>query len=309
MITQNTVFVLGAGASHPYGFPLGRQLRNKVMQRTAPSSRRQWAELLKDLQIGRSEIAQFHRGLAESQLPSVDWFVERRPEFLRIGKAAIALGLIPCEQPEKAVPRGGAPHWYGYLYSKMDTPLEEFGDNQVTFVTFNYDRSLEYFLVTALKATHGISRDKAAEVVSRIGIIHVHGRLGPLPWDAPEGVAPRMFEPAVSADALTIAMKHIVIMPEVEEGSEGFARAQTALRSADRIYFLGFGYHEKNLERLGVQHCDKGQLAGGTAYAMRWAQRQEVYSRWRIPIRLAPNRARKHIEDYEVLSFLQEFVF
>ena len=33
MITVPTVFVLGAGASHPYGLPLGYQLRLNILDR------------------------------------------------------------------------------------------------------------------------------------------------------------------------------------------------------------------------------------------------------------------------------------
>ncbi|KTC84243.1 MULTISPECIES: hypothetical protein [Legionella] len=32
MFKQNTVFVLGAGASYPYGFPLGKDLMIEIIQ-------------------------------------------------------------------------------------------------------------------------------------------------------------------------------------------------------------------------------------------------------------------------------------
>lgn len=30
MITENTIFILGAGASKPYGFPTGAELREQI---------------------------------------------------------------------------------------------------------------------------------------------------------------------------------------------------------------------------------------------------------------------------------------
>jgi hypothetical protein len=46
---------------------------------------------------------------------------------------------------------------------------------------FNYDRSLEHFLFTALKYSSGKSDDECAGKLKTIPIIHLHGDLGALP--------------------------------------------------------------------------------------------------------------------------------
>lgn len=88
MIRRQTVFVLGAGASYPYGFPTGEGLVNEVIS-LAGLDRTLDAFLYNgcvDLDVKR-----FARDLADSDSPSVDSFLEHRPDFLRIGKLAICL--------------------------------------------------------------------------------------------------------------------------------------------------------------------------------------------------------------------------
>ena len=38
--------------------------------------------------------------------------------------------------------------------------------------------------------------------------------------------------------------------------------AQTALRQAEFVYFLGFGFDERNLSKLNVPHCLQGVVRG-----------------------------------------------
>ncbi|WP_426533657.1 hypothetical protein [Bradyrhizobium sp. McL0615] len=52
--------------------------------------------------------------------------------------------------------------------------------DDVSFITFNYDRCLEYFLHHALQLMYGIQRQRAAEIVSRANIIHPYGSVGSL---------------------------------------------------------------------------------------------------------------------------------
>lgn len=128
MIEEKTVFVLGAGASRPYALPTGGELRDIVLRsmrwRGGP-----WTTYLSELDFDQSEVEGFTRHFRESPRPSVDLFVEHRPEYLRLGKAAIALALIPCEQPERVFPTPNQAtqdflkdNWYQYIFGKMNAP-------------------------------------------------------------------------------------------------------------------------------------------------------------------------------------------
>ncbi len=86
MITSNTVFVLGAGASAPYKFPVGWRLREMICQATNPTS--QVAKTLLALGCHSEEIRHFARGFQKSNLASIDAYLSRRVGEVDIGKAA-----------------------------------------------------------------------------------------------------------------------------------------------------------------------------------------------------------------------------
>ena len=75
----------------------------------------------------------------------IDAFLTVGQSF-NVGKLAIAYCLMLFEDETKLYQpdgdlRGG--NWYAYLVGKLDLTFEEFGNNKLSIVTFNYDRSLE----------------------------------------------------------------------------------------------------------------------------------------------------------------------
>lgn len=70
-------------------------------------------QLLGDMGISQQEITAFRENLLGSQQPSVDAFLEYRPEFEKVGKAAMAMILLPAEDASKSrlFPEG-TQHWY-----------------------------------------------------------------------------------------------------------------------------------------------------------------------------------------------------
>jgi hypothetical protein len=184
VITTPTVLVLGAGASYPYGFPTAKELKGLICEtfshREAPASR-----LLGDnSDYSPDEFFGFREAFLKSGQPSVDAFLERRPSFLGVGKLAIAYCLIPFEDEAKLYRpdflRGG--DWYEYLSVKLSSSFEEFGNNKLSIITFNYDRSLEQYLLNSLVNLHGRTFDECAKTLAKIPIIHVYGQLGEHPY-------------------------------------------------------------------------------------------------------------------------------
>lgn len=246
MIVEPTVLVLGAGASAPYGFPTGRRLlleicRDLANEGTPLSQNMSSCGYTRDVQKA------FEYALFSSMQTSVDAFLEKRPEFLDIGKAALSCALIPYERLDHVNNRTSTMQWYEYLFNKMDSLWDEFGKNKLSIVTFNYDRSLEQFLFSAL--THSFGRDEAetGQLLRRIPIIHVYGQLGQYPRIA-EGVG-REYSQTVNPEIVRRCVSEIKI---VHEGADNnlFSEARKLLLEARKVSFLGFGYHEINLERI-----------------------------------------------------------
>ena len=188
MFTTPTVLVLGAGASYPYGFPTAKGLKELICEQFS-STRATASQLLSCLNPEGSkftpeEFSEFTEAFLKSGQPSVDAFLERRPEFLGVGKLAIAFCLMPFEREEKLYhpdPERGE-DWYEYLSVKLNSSFEEFGENKLSIITFNYDRSLEHYLLNSLINLHGKTRDECAKALAQIPIVHVYGQLGERPY-------------------------------------------------------------------------------------------------------------------------------
>ena len=185
MITKPTVLVLGSGASIPYGFPSGKDLLRSIHGELNPRNADFWSPLFNDCGIDTRHVEEFRSELYSSQLSSVDTFLEHRPEFLEVGKLAIALNMVAREDEDWLLRFDGRDEgFYRYLYDRMDTQFELFGENKLTVITFNYDRSFEHYLFKALLHSHGRSAEDCASILAAIPVVHVHGSLSTLPWQA-----------------------------------------------------------------------------------------------------------------------------
>lgn len=249
MVTKETILVLGAGASVPYGYPTGKQLAHQIIQGENDN------ELIKELLImgiDDEKLKAFFRDFAMSSSPSIDAFLEYRQEHLEIGKLIVARLLIQCEHEKKLF---GTDDWYQYLWQHLGTSFDEFGNNKLGIVTFNYDRSLEHFLFNALKGKYGKTDEETADKLKQIPIVHVHGQIGQLPWQSSNNG--RGYRRRHTPEELKKSSSEIKVVHESTGNAEAkFNEAIVLLNKATNIYFLGFGYHKLNLERLKIIDLD-----------------------------------------------------
>ncbi len=294
MINVPTAFVLGAGASMDYGFPSGRGLLMSLC-RELRNENSKLTLTLYDLRFPINIINDFCKALDLSMLQSVDAFLEQRPEFMEVGKAAIAAALIPHEDPAQFA-RKESQRWYEYLFNRMVSSKSDFHKNRVSFITFNYDRSLEYFLLNVIKNTYGINDLESSKILSAIPIIHVHGQLGSLPILSDKG---RAYKTLLRHDILQQCIPEINIIHESVDNNPVFSQARDLLFRAEKICFLGFGYHPINIERLKIKELLKTHYMAGSAYGIGNAERQIVQSMFSQKINLG-NR------EHGCLDFLRE---
>lgn len=247
-IQTPTVLVLGAGASADFRFPLGYQLRDRVLQYCRQKDGR---ELLANFAHER-EIDQFYAELRYSNLRSVDAFLEKNTEFMTLGKHAIAAVLLPSESEEYLFPpQAPQEHWYSLLADRLGYEHEQWALNQLSIITFNYDRSLEHFLTKVLAQRRRIKdSDVAYSVVRSLTIVHVHGMLGAYTESAPDGDEALPYGAQVNARNVSAAAGRVLVVSEATDTLPTFDRAHALLSSAKRIYFLGFGFHHDNVRRL-----------------------------------------------------------
>lgn len=244
MIKERTVLVVGAGASKPYGFPLGSELRDAVIRSAANAA---MSARLDPIGGYDDELAEFAGDLAESGYSSVDAFLENRSEWTKIGKAAMSLCLLSSEMQSLSKlfpPNQPGDHWYETLWSRWGgRSWPSFKSTPLTIVTFNYDRSLEHYLVHVAANNYGLRHETVAR---HLPIIHVHGSLGEY-CEYPYGAE-------VTDDVHFTARNAIRIVHEAQKDDPNVLKAQEAIQASDRVLFVGFGYHPQNMARLGFAH-------------------------------------------------------
>ena len=178
MITTRTCLVLGAGASAPFGYPVGAALTESIKSELNPSQPSRLKNDLMSAGFSSERLMLFRDALRYSQRLSIDAFLEDwKEDFMDVGTAAIAASLIRWEDPDVVIDQ---PNWYRRLFHEM-TDGDDFSKNLLRIVTFNYDRSLEFFFYWALQGRYRISGEEAAKWFAKFPIVHMYGNLGSLP--------------------------------------------------------------------------------------------------------------------------------
>src|SRR5439155_25433611 len=139
---------------------------------------------------------------------------------------------------------------------------------KLAVITFNYDRSLECFLLNALKSSFNKKDDECIKVLNKMPIIHLHGQLGTLLTGSndPNHLS---FDARCTPEVIERCIPQIKIIHEVNVSDDPeFKRAHEVLKKSERICFLGFVYDKTNLLRLFAPF-DPGflvkKMLGGTA--------------------------------------------
>lgn len=98
---KNAVFVLGAGASCPYGFPTGKDLREQILSKYASDWKAYLSAKVRDNPLISQEIRlakEFEEKFRKSSTKSIDLFLARNPEYSRAGKRAIIFRILDAER-------------------------------------------------------------------------------------------------------------------------------------------------------------------------------------------------------------------
>lgn len=137
--------------------------------------------------------------------------------------------------------------WYPLFFQKITEgcDINDFIERikDVSFIIFNYDRCFEYYMTHALCVYYKISKAFAEGIVEKMDIIHPYGDIGDIrkvPLDV-----------SFSIDELLKLSKNIRTFAE---DSEETRKERTAIKHlvdrTNRIIFLGFAYHQMNLNLL-----------------------------------------------------------
>jgi|SRR5688572_14212928 len=313
MIKQKITLILGAGTSYPYGFPLGTKLMDNVikdLQEENGARSHEFTELLKGMGFDYKLQQKFAKELDGSKLPSIDAFLqERGTEFQALGKTAIAAALIPYERPDNVMlmdsrlsSKEQGRRWYHYLLDMLGRS-KDFPDNNLSIITFNYDRSIEYFFFNTIKYRFGLNEQEAIRLLKTIPIVHFYGQLGKFDFLDPNG---RAYSPEVNPTSVKKCVNEIHLMYEERDELDStfsYQAAYDVIKETQSLIFLGFGYHEPNLERLKLREY----FTGGEIVASFCGKKDGEKARDRERLLLyTSHRLKPKLYDGTVLGFLQD---
>jgi hypothetical protein len=267
MITKPTVFILGAGASKPYGFPLGLELREIICDLTYNrAAHYEWVRnLTTHSNFTNDQIEEFRSVFTGSQTASIDSFLSRHSvQYGAIGKAIIASIIIGFEKSQLFASHNISDNWYFNLWNTMQSgahAIDDLSQNNVKFITFNYDRTLEFFLYTACKNTFAIEPDIALSAIKKFPILHLYGSLGNFNFVDQDNA--REFSAELSPIKLALASAALKVIPEARDDDIQFKQARNWLREAESICFLGFGFDPINCKRLNLFNILEAKIEQG----------------------------------------------
>ena len=247
------------------------------------------------------EIFNFVDALANCGRDTIDEFLTHNSRFDKIGKYAIAMSLIRCENPEPLMLGFKDKNWYKYLFTAMsnETDFDSFVKNNISFITFNYDRSLEQFLFTALRNLYVVSESEVYSMMKKLRIVHVHGQLGYMPWQNKDF---RPYHNILDTDNLKKAAEGIITINEADEGIKGFVNARRLISEAQKVVFLGFGFHTVNIQRLNATRCLKGKYTLGTAKDISERRKQKILHDSHNDINIG------NLRNMDVATFMNEHI-
>lgn len=296
MFESHTLFVVGAGASAEIGLPVGSALIETIA--TKLDIRFQDGLRLSSGDPGIADTVRFHaRHRNENQntyyqkarmirealpvAPSIDNFLDahKKDEHIQFcGKLGIVASILEAERKSKLFAEGhGNDHvdlghlsgtWYTafmkMLVERVDLDEIESVFDNVSFITFNYDRCIQRFLHVALQKYYGIDSGRAADLISKLEIIHPYGSIGRLPFEGGNSIVP--YGAKLDEAALIEAAGRIRTFTEQIEDFEFLDAIRQSVSGAETLVFLGFGFHPQNMELLSGGSMINARRAYATSY-------------------------------------------
>ncbi|HZP68729.1 MAG TPA: hypothetical protein VFB29_02190 [Pseudolabrys sp.] len=330
MFSRRTVFVIGAGASAECGLPEGSRLKGDIENglrfgfRSDPTGDNELWEILRLRENGNKDRLGLLRKCANDlartvrTFPSIDealhWW-RRIPETVDVGKLAIAHYILKAEResflaPNKQTGRvdiGSANDtWLAQFLSMVlsGLPQEKSSNafNDVVVINFNYDRSLEHYLFHALQNV-GLDKTAAIECIARLKIIRPYGSLGHLPWQTSKGG----IDFGSSNSSVQIA-PHIRTFTEQISGPNIASIIDAEFSEAELVIFLGFGFHQQNMELLepiAASSRKKVRAVFATMYRIDERNYSAIEARLNDRLALSPKPTLVDLTSFQLLSKLR----
>lgn len=275
-------FVLGAGASSEVGMPTGNELKQRIADTAsnfsfsgvAPNSKvgclvNAFEKLIEsNPELGtRHEFAKDVEFIASqiNMATSIDDLLSSHRDnrrLLYIAKIIIFIEILYSEASSNLFDGGFGNDstisrqietWYGKFFQiiKANANLEEFKKrlSTVRVISFNYDRTLQFFLLHAIRNFYNCTLGEAWVVMRSLKIYYPYGYLGDI-YNEFGGGQIEFGQIHWNGDFSKVA-KNIVTFSESLDDLDGSVDGiRESILVAKNLVFLGFAFHPQNLDIL-----------------------------------------------------------
>lgn len=178
--------------------------------------------------------------------------------FICQAEAKSTLRLTP--RVEGDLPLQGQESWLYQLATLItsDVPRSQAERclDDLTVVSFNYDRSLEHFLPYAFVMAFGMTLQEAQRLIAaKLKVLRPYGAVGRLPWQP--GDMPDCEWGTENPWNMHNLAGQIKTLSEQQNNRQLIMALQNAVASAKRLVLLGFGFQPQNIDLLfdrGLSH-------------------------------------------------------
>jgi hypothetical protein len=279
---MRTVFVIGAGANAEIGMPVGDELKTRVrnvLGFTQTNKDMLYGDdiiydalslysqnslgVLNTMKLGSLVEAAMDISKAMPLSISIDNFIDARRgdrEIAFCGKLAIVHIIREAEQ-NSILFKGRFEQlndtWYPLFFKKITEGchIDELAArlDDISFIIFNYDRCFEYFMYFSLMIYYNIDHNRAKEIIQKLHINHPYGTVGDL-WND-RGIL-TFSETPDSGQLISLSQNIKTFTESIEQKNDSNNGIRYLMKQADRIIFLGFAYHDQNLNLLFKYHLN-----------------------------------------------------
>jgi hypothetical protein len=292
MFRAKTLFIVGAGASFEVGLPIGSELLTSIVelvdirleQREQTRGSPAVLEALKARffpavheTVDEHIRAGWQLAASAQQAISIDNLIDalEDPKIEVMGKLGIAQAILQAEGKSAAFrPTASRSNeldistfsgtWYATLTKLLTEGVRRsevdgiFSNLEI--INFNYDRCLEQYLPYSLAQYYGLDVTRFRAILATLPIHRPYGSVGRLPWQA--GVGPAVEFGCPEPQSVADVSRSLRTFTEQVSDEDALQAMRAAVSGADRIVFLGFGFHRQNLELISSSIRSHSEILG-----------------------------------------------
>lgn len=198
------------------------------------------------------------------------------PDIVVMGKVGIAVSILEAERASAIYGKEQGKYFIEFARStntwhntfcKMltesvqRTSLERLFEN-VTFITFNYDRCIEHYVMMWLMNYMGLPYDEACGLVKTLRIFHPYGQVGKLPWQV-DGVGVDFGEDPDEYNIQHTAAQIRTFTERVDDDVM-LTRMRRAISHSERLVYLGFSFGQMNMDLMAIEESGPNKTVYAT---------------------------------------------